>query len=198
MPILQDVGLDALTEFCNTGMGHAATGLSQLLGQEVRIEVPRLGVPGADSLADLLPEHQVAGLQLQILGTLRGSIVILIKEEDAGRLLNRLLGKVPLPKAPLSELEAATLREIGNILASACLNAFGAMLGLTLLPSVPQLEFGAASTVLARALGQHAGGEAPLMIGTPFSIAETPCCGSIVLLLEPASLGVILRSLGSR
>ena len=198
MPILQAVERDALIEFCSIGMGHAATTLSQLIGRPVRIEVPRLLKPGPDSLAELLPGHQLACLQLQILGKVCGSIVILIEQEEAGRLLEQLLGKVPAPAAPLSELEAAALREIGNILASACLNAFGALLKLALLPSVPQLECGAAATVLARALRHHPDGAAPLMIDTRFSIAEAPCCGSIVLLPEPASLGVILSGLGSQ
>ena len=198
MPVLQEVELDALTEFCNIGMGHAATALSQLMGKPVHVEVPRLLVLGPDGLAELLHGQQVAGLHLQILGKVRGSIVILLKDENARRVLELLLGSPPEPGAPLSELEASTLREIGNILASACLNALGAMLRMTLLPSVPHLECGDATAVLAQALGHPADGEAVLMIDTDFSIADAPCCGSIFLIPASASLGVICGGLGTR
>ena len=75
---MKDIELAALTEFCTIGMGHAATALSQLMGKPVCIEVPRLLVLDADGLAELLHRQQVTGLHLQILGKVRGSIVILL------------------------------------------------------------------------------------------------------------------------
>jgi chemotaxis protein CheC len=196
-PVLQDVQLDALTEVCGIGMGHAATALSQLMGKSVRIEVPRLRMMAPESLSDLLDAQQVTGLHLQILGNVRGSIVILLQQDHARRVLELLLGKAPESDRPLTELEASTLKEIGNILASACLNALGAMLKMTLLPSVPNLESGPASTVMSRALGHPPVGEAILMIDTEFSIADAPCSGSIFLVPAAASLDVILESLGA-
>ena len=197
IPILQ-AELDALTEVCNIGMGHAATALSQLMGKSVSIEVPRLLVLEPASLAELLDAQEVAGLHLQILGNVRGSILILLRQENARRILELLLGKLPEPGLPLSELEGSTLKELGNILASACLNALGTMLKMTLLPSVPVLECGAAGEVLARTLGLPPGGETILMIDTMFSIADAPSSGSIFLIPAAASLGVILSSIGAR
>ena len=195
---MKDIELAALTEFCTIGMGHAATALSQLMGKPVCIEVPRLLVLDADGLAELLHRQQVTGLHLQILGKVRGSIVILLKQENARRVLELLLGELPAPGAPLSELEASTLKEIGNILASACLNALGTLLKTTLLPSIPHLECGEATTVLAHALGHPADDAAVLMIDTSFSIDDAPCCGSIFLVPAPASLDVILSGLASQ
>ena len=198
IPELQDVELDALTEVCNIGMGHAATALSQLMGKAVRIEVPRLQIMGPGSLAELLDAQQVAGLHLQILGNVRGSILIVLRQVDARRVLELLLGKLPEPDARLSELEASTLREVGNILASACLNALGTMLKMTLLPSVPQLECGEAADVLNHAMGSQPDGDTVLMIDTTFSSADAPCSGSIFLIPAAASLDVILSCLGTR
>jgi chemotaxis protein CheC len=198
VPLLQDVELDALTEVCNIGMGHAATALSQLMGKPVCIEAPRLRVLEPAGLDEFRDAQEVAGLYLQILGNVRGSILILLGQENARRVLELLLGELPAPDAPLSELGRSTLMEVGNILASACLNALGAQLQQTLLPSVPHLEFGAASTLLAHALGHAAEGETALMIDTRFSIADAPCCGSIVLIPAAASLRVMLGSLGDR
>jgi chemotaxis protein CheC len=196
--MLQDAELDALTEVCNIGMGHAATALSQLMGKAVSIKVPRLLMLKPGSLAQYLDTGEVVGLHLQILGNVRGSIVLLLQQENARRILELLLGKHPASDGPLSALETSTLKEIGNILASACLNALGSLLKMTLLPSVPNLECGEAAAVLDLALGHPPVGEAILMIDTVFSIAEAPCSGSIFLVPAAASLEVILGSLGAR
>jgi chemotaxis protein CheC len=197
MLILQDAELNALTEVCAVGMQHAATALSQLMGKEVRIEVPRLLAMGPENFAELFDKEQVACLHLQILGNVRGSIILLLQQENARRVLQLLLGTRPEPQSPLPELEASTLKEVGNILASACLNALGTVLKMTLLPSVPHLECGEATTVLAKALGLPEDGEAVLMIDTRFSIANAPCCGSIFLIPASGSLDAILAALCS-
>ena len=194
-PVLQDAELDALTEVCNIGMGHAATALSQLMGKRVDIQVPRLQFLNAAGLAVLLDAQEVTALHLQILGNVRGSILILLRQENALRILELLLGKLPAADLPLSELETATLLEVGNILASACLNALGAMLKMTLLPSVPALIRGEATEVLSRVMEHAEEGDSIVMIDTMFSVAHALCGGSIFLIPAPASLGTMLNAL---
>jgi chemotaxis protein CheC len=194
--ILQDSELDALTEVCNIGMGHAATALSQLMGKGVSIKVPRLSTLESSSLTELFDAQQVTGLHLQILGSVRGSILILLRDQSASDMLELLLGSSTAAELPLSELEVSTLKEVGNILASACLNALGTMLKMTLLPSVPALVTGKAGEVLATILEQPA--DEIIMIDTIFSINDTLCGGSIFLIPAAASLGTILTALGAR
>jgi chemotaxis protein CheC len=198
VPVLKEVERDALTEACNIGMGHAATALSRLMGKPVQIEVPHLLILEPAVPPGILVAQEVASLHLQIQGKVRGSILILLRQENARRLLELLLGKLPAPGLPLSELEVSTLKEMGNILASACLNALGTMLKMTLLPSVPTLECGETGAVLARTLRHPPGGGAILIIDTMFSIADAPWSGSIFLIPAPASIGVMLSSLGAR
>ena len=198
IPVLQDAEMDALTEVCNIGMGHAATALSQLMGKGVDIQVPRLQFLDADGFAALLDAQEVTALHLQILGNVRGSILILLRQENALRILELLLGKLPAAGQPLSEMENATLMEVGNILASACLNALGAMLKMTLLPSVPALIRGGATEVLSRVMEHAVDGESIVMIDTLFSVSHALCGGSIFLIPAPASLGDMLSALGAQ
>ncbi|OGU06427.1 MAG: chemotaxis protein CheC [Geobacteraceae bacterium GWC2_58_44] len=199
IPVLQDAELDALTEVCNIGMGHAATALSQLMGKGVSIEVPRLQLLDSAGLGELLDAQEIISLQLQILGNVRGSILILLRQDNARRILELLLGRHSDPSLPLSELEASTLNEVANILASACLNALGTMLKMTLLPSVPTLAVGEAGVVLAQVMAPpgSGSGNAMVMIDTVFSIADSLCGGSIFLMPEPESLRAILSILGT-
>lgn len=197
IPVLQDAELDALTEVCNIGMGHAATALSQLMGKGVSIGVPRLQLLHPAGLIELLDSQEVISLHLQILGNVRGTILILLQQDNAHRILELLLGRRGEAGLQLSELEASTLNEVGNILASACLNALGTMLKMTLLPSVPTLVTGKAGAVLAPLIKHPDNEESILMIDTVFSIADTLCDGSIFLMPEPESLRSMLKALGA-
>lgn len=197
IPVLQDAQLSALTQVCNLGMVQAATALSQMMGKKVNIEVPRLQVLEPDRLPALYDRQEVICLNLQIVGQVRGSIMIVLLQENAHCILGLLLGRSPEAGAPLSELELSTLNEVGNILASACLNALGSALKMQLLPSVPALTTGAAQEVLAQLLA-HPDGDAMVMIDTDFSIADSHCGGSIFLLPESASLQAILGAAGER
>ena len=195
MPILQDAERDALTEICSIAMGHAANALSQLMGKTVSIEVPSLRTTDAAALAKQLGAQEIVGLGLKILGNVRGGMLILLKDRDARLMVELLLDSKLAEGAPLSELERSTLMEVGNIVASASLNALGLVLKMTLLPSVPSLLAGEASGVLAKLLGEPADGEPVLTFDTLFSIGASLCGGSILLMPEPASLGEILSLL---
>jgi chemotaxis protein CheC len=197
IPVLQDAELDALTEVCSIGMGHAATALSQLMRKGVSIEVPRLLILDKAGLAETVGTQEVFALHLMILGNVRGTIVMLLPKENAYRILKLLLGNDAADDLPLSALEESTLKELGNLVASACLNALGNMLKMTLLPSVPTLIDGEAQAVLAQ-LMKDGSDDAVVMIDTVFSIAETLSGGSIFLMPAPVSLGLILEALGAR
>lgn len=198
IPVLRSAELDALTEVCNIGMGHAATALSQLMGKGVSITVPRLEILHPGELAQLLDAQEVIALHLQILGNVRGAILILLREDDARQILQLLLGSSTAAELPLSELELSTLKEVGNILGSACLNALGTMLKMTLLPSVPALFSGKAGSVLPQIMEQPPNGDAVVMIDTMFSIADSLCDGIIFLMPASASLDTILAALGTK
>lgn len=194
-PVLQQADLAALTEVCKIGMEHAATALSQLMGKGVSIEVPRLKFVDSEKLAELIEAKEATALQLQILGNVRGSILILLPQQNALRVVELLLGTAPKPGAPLSELERATLMEVGNILASACLNALGNTLKMTLLPSVPTLMSGSGGELFARIQEQGGESESIVMIDTMFSVSDACCGGSIFLVPAASSLEAMLAAL---
>lgn len=197
IPHLGNAELDALAEICNIGMGHAASALSLMMGKGIRIEVPRLQFLEPARLSELLDAEEVICLQLEILGKVRGLIMVVLDDANARSLLELLLGKQQEAGAPPGELELAALNEVGNIVASACLNAFGTMLDMPLLPSVPSLCTGKAREVLPRILKREDNGDAMLMIDTVFSVEETTCGGSIFVLPEAQSLKAILKAVGA-
>jgi chemotaxis protein CheC len=92
---LNSVQLDTLKEVSNIGMGHAATALSQMIGQRVNLTVPNVTITEISQVPEHLggAEKMMVGITLQILGDARGSIMLLFPQESARRLLCSLLGQ---------------------------------------------------------------------------------------------------------
>ena len=196
---LAEEQLQALREMSNIGMDHAATALSQLMKRDIHLKVPRLLAMDVAHVPEFLGGTQlkVVGVYLQILGDARGNIMMVFTRENAMRMLDTLLSRDKPRGALLSELEVSALKEVGNILASAYLNALGDRLKMTLIPSVPALSFDMAGTVLDLALSEQGEtGEMSLMIETEFSEDHDTFSGHFFLLPDHASVDLILTKIG--
>ena len=191
--------LDALREIGNVGMGHAATALSQLTGNTIHLEVPRVVLADTVTMPELLggADRVVVGIYLRMLGNAQGNILMVFPRENAVRILEELLpGKVSEGEA-LSELELSALKELGNILASAYLNALGELLGMTLIPSVPLICIDRVGSVIRNAADEFGEpGELTLILDTEFFSKDERVSGQFFLLPSPSSLGTILSALG--
>src|ERR1700744_2486872 len=130
-----DMQLDALRELANISSGTAATSLSQMLGREVDLNVPKaFAVPLADAVeASGDPSETVTGVALPVEGDIDGIVLLLVKTEGAATLCT-LLGV-----EPGTEVGDSALAEIGNILGAAYLMALSSMTGLSMLPSTPHV-----------------------------------------------------------
>lgn len=196
--MLTEVQLDALREVSNIGMGHAATALSQLMGKTVYLNVPKVIAMDITSLPKVCggAERMVAGIYLQILGNARGNILMVFPKDNALSILEKLLSPHQPAGTTLTELEISTLKEVGNILASAYLNALGNMLKMPLIPSIPLFSFDMAGAIVDDvlvALGEA--GDAAFMIETEFTIGNERTSGHFFLLPATPSLDVILNAI---
>lgn len=146
---LTDIQLDAIKELSNIGMGHAATALSQILGQRITLHVPTVSVTEISNVPELLggAETLMVGITLQILGDARGSIMLLFPQESAHHLVGCLFNRAERTLV-MNELTVSALKEVGNILASAYLSAIGNLLHKTLIPSIPLLAYDMAGAVI--------------------------------------------------
>ncbi len=193
--------LDALKEVSNIGMGHAATALSQMIGQNVRLRVPHVTIIEISQVPDCLggAERLMVGITLQILGDARGSILLLFPQESAHHLLCSLLGRQGKGLV-MNEISVSALKEVGNILASAYLSALGNLLNMTLIPSVPLLAYDMAGAVIDYVLIELSQvGDLALMVETVFSgdpDQDIDIKGHFFLLPDPVSLDILLNAIG--
>jgi chemotaxis protein CheC len=194
---LTDEHLDALREVSNIGMGHAATALSQLIGRTIRLRVPKIVLSNISDVPEILggAEKLVVGIYLQILGDARGNILLIFPRESAMQLIGSLIPHEPDDGTGLSEMAGSTLKEVGNILASAYLTALGNLVNMVLIPSIPMMSYDMAGAVVDYVLIELGEvGDLSLVVETEF-YGEDRRIGHLFIFPDPNSLSVILKAI---
>jgi len=177
---LREEDFDRLRELASIGAGHAANALASLTGRTCEMRVPTVRpVGGAAAEAAGADERDMAGVFFEVDGGLGGVLALLFPAASCERLLAHLLGGGPRSRRDPAAQSA--LREVGNILASHAVSAVGEILGVTMLPSLPQLALENAPGALARLLARREPAEAPLRIESEISDRARELRGILVL-----------------
>jgi chemotaxis protein CheC len=195
---LDKLELDALREVGNIGAGRAATALSQMLARPVRIDVPKASIVRLENLPEPLGGAQklVAATYFRVYGEAPGRLLIMIGEDSLSHLLTLLMGQAPAPGQPLDETAQSAVKELGNILCSAYLNALADFMGFPLLPSVPALAIDMVSSVLESVASDAAEtGAQALLIENRFMESSQAVPLFLFLLPEPGALQAMLDGL---
>ena len=197
---LKSIQLDALRETANIGAGHAATALSQMTGSTIMIKVPSITVASIEDLpAQIAPsEEPVAAVLMHMLGDLSGRTLLVFPRPTVMRLVELMLRRPVGSSMELGEMEASAIKEAGNILSGAYMNALSDFLGMMLLPSPPTLVVDLSTAVISSALAEFsADPDAILCVENEFMLTELQHTlrGFFLLLPDPVSLQVMLRAL---
>ena len=147
---LKELQLDALREVANIGAGHAATALSQMTNHRIMIAVPEVNVRRLEEVTDLVgrADEVVAAVLMHMMGDLTGRTLVLFPERSARMLCDILFRRTPGATTEFGGMEQSGLKEAGNILASAYMNALSDFMGMMLVPSVPSLVVDLSAAVL--------------------------------------------------
>ncbi|MGH2872366.1 MAG: chemotaxis protein CheC [Solirubrobacteraceae bacterium] len=192
-PSLSDIQLDALRELANIASSTAATALSQMLSREVEISVPKaLALAPADAVdACGEAEAHVAGVIVPLHGDISGIVLLLIPFTQAETLC-AMLGV-----EPHTEVGDSALLEIGNILATSYLIGLGAMTGLVLEPSPPQLRTDMLGAIVSTLLVAVSGADSlALVLDSELDVSGEPCSISFLLLPTLGQISDLLAPLG--
>jgi len=192
--------LDALRETASIGAGHAATALSQMTHSRIMISVPQITIASLEAIPQQIAdaEEPIAAVMMQMLGDLTGRSLLVFPRPTALRLAHLMLRRPQSPDAVFGELEQSAVKEAGNILSGAYLNALSEFLGLMLLPSPPSLMVDMSHAVLSTAYAQFsADRDMVFAVETQFYFddKEDHLRGFFLLLPDLASLRVILRAI---
>lgn len=196
--------LDVLKELGNIGTGNAATALAQMIDCRVDMKVPQVRLLEFKDLGSILggEEAVLVSVYLRIEGDIEGSMMFVLPEKSGLNLVNKLMsGMLGIPEKPIEEcqfgeMECSAMKEVGNIITGAYLNAISSLTNMSFIPSVPQLSIDMAGAILsvpAAEFGEY--GDYILLIQTQFS-DEMDLNGYFILIPDVESYGKILSSLG--
>jgi chemotaxis protein CheC len=152
MMALNDIQLDALTEIFNIGAGRAAASLSDIVGDEVLLSVPRVKFYRANEVnADILSltSARLGSVQQKFKGPFSMAASLLFTEERALEIVQEMLGS-QVQMEDLIEYEQEAMCEVGNIILNACLSAMADMLGIAFESTLPEYSSDVPDLVIER------------------------------------------------
>ncbi|MEX1182328.1 MAG: chemotaxis protein CheC [Gemmatimonadota bacterium] len=191
--------LDAMREVANIGAGHAATALSQMTNRVIMISVPEVSIIKLEEVDSILgePGEVVAAVMMKVLGDVTGRTVQVFPGPSAVKLTSILLGG-PEPEFPdgFTDVHQSTLKEIGNIIVGAYLNALSDFMGMLLIMSVPAIAIDMAGAVMTTSyLNFGDDKDFVFCINTEMSMGDEQIRAHFLLIPDDASLQVILREM---
>ncbi len=192
--------LDALREVANIGAGHAATALSQMVQQRIMVDIPEIKIVRLEEVGEIVgePDEIVSAVMMQLLGDVTGRTVQIFPWRTAVRLTSTLLSR-EAGESPedFGELEQSALKEVGNILVGAYVNALSEFMGLMLIMSPPAIAIDTAQAVLTTSyLNFGETQDYVFAVKTRLGMDSNTDLGAHFLLLpDEPSLKVILRAL---
>lgn len=189
---------DVLKEIGNIGAGNATTALAQLLQTKVDMSVPQVRLLDFKDVGSIMggEEQIMVGILLGVEGDITGSIMFLVEQSGAKHLVSKLMMGMETPDEGFSEMELSALREVGNIITGAYLNALSGLTNLCIYPSVPDLTVDMAGAILSvPAIQFGIQGDQILLIQNNF-FDEVELDGYFILLPDMDSYGTILKALG--
>lgn len=187
--VLTDHQLDALTEIFNIGAGRAASSLSDIVGDEVLLSVPRVEFYRADEIdANVLSltSARLGSVQQMFTGPFNMAASLLFTEERALEIVQEMLGS-QVQMEDLVEYEQEAMCEVGNIILNACLSAMADMLGIAFESTLPEYSSDVPDVVIGRIVSDT---DNPLMLILHMNmlIEKRRSQGTLIFWLSSSSL----------
>ena len=200
---LNDNHLDVLSEIGNIGAGNAATSLSVLINEGVKITVPKVKILDYDGVISAVGDPEELGIASLIyyIGDIRGVVLFLLGYEDANSIADILTygmddGTTSEGKN-LSDMKLSTIKEIGNILGSSYLGSISALTGLAVDISVPYVAVDMVGSIIGAPMFEFSIDNSKIMlIEESFETDSTKLKSHVILFADIPSLNMILDKLG--
>lgn len=190
---LSELQLDALTEIFNIGTGRAAASLSDIVGSEVTLSVPRIQFfQSSEVNAALLSlsSPRIGAVRQIFSGSVNTNALLLFTEDRALEIVRDMMGS-QLSTDELVEFEQEALSELGNIILNACMSAMSDLLHFTLQSSLPAYSTGPTEAMLRQIIAQT---DQPtmLLLHIDLIIEKHQSQGQLIFILSSASFQELL------
>ena len=150
--MLSEQQKDILGEIVNVYIGQAASLLSEMTGQEIRLNVPQVLLLAGDDIAldprvadDIWSQGHIVSSSLRFSLGLHGKTFLMFPAAQAKALVNACLGELELSTSfsaarDLLDTDFDVLKEVANVILNSIMGGFGELLDTCLEYSVPEIE----------------------------------------------------------
>jgi chemotaxis protein CheC len=186
---------DALAELINIAFSRTASSLSDLTGQRVLLDVPKVAIHQINALVEELNVYlpaEIATVHQVFSGPLTGDALLLLSY-DGAVMLTDLLTDEHAHSTRLDESAREVLTEVGNILLNACLGVFGNLLDVRVSFSVPRLHLETVEQMVNSLISGQDDVRYALVVYTAFRLRDSAVSGYLVIALSVASLDRLIH-----
>ena len=150
--MLSEQQKDILGEIVNVYIGQAASLLSEMTGQEIRLNIPQVILITGDSIVldpkvadDIWAQGHVVSSSINFSQGLHGKTFLMFPASQAKALVNACLGELELlpsisESRDLLDTDFDVLKEVANVILNSIMGGFGGLLDTCLEYSVPEIE----------------------------------------------------------
>lgn len=195
--ILTEKQKDALTEVINIAFSRTANSLSELTGDRILLDPPKVDILPIEEVSKSLGKElkgEVATVHQIFTGSFSGDALLLLDYQGAVKLVN-IVSEEELEIDYLTPSLKEVLIEMGNILLNACLGMFGNLLKTQIIFSMPKLHLDELHALLDTLIIIQEELKYALIAMTKFKIKDSSINGYLVIILGVASLEKLLESL---
>ncbi|NMM26991.1 MAG: chemotaxis protein CheC [Glaciimonas sp.] len=193
MKLLSNLHLDALTEIFNVGAGRAASSLSEIVGDEVKLSVPSIEIIKSDEVdTKLLAQGDVkfSAVSQHFSGPFDADAVLLFTEENTLEIVRDMMGS-QMSLEELADFEQEAMCELGNIILNACLSSMADMLDISMDSSLPSYTVESLHDILHR-ITDNCDQPYILLLHIDLAIEKRHNEGHLIFLLSSTSLGSLV------
>ncbi|MGV8893328.1 MAG: chemotaxis protein CheC [Burkholderiaceae bacterium] len=196
MNLLSDLHLDALTEIFNVGAGRAASSLSEIVGDEVKLSVPSIEIIKSEEVDAKLAAQNSAkfsAVSQHFSGPFDADAVLLFTEENTLEIVRDMMGS-QMSLEELADFEQEAMCELGNIILNACLSAMADMLNISMDSSLPSYTVESLNDIVHR-IADNSDQPFILLLHIDLAIEKRHTEGHLIFLLSSTSLGSLVTQI---
>lgn len=144
--------LDTLTELASISAGNSATALGKFVGKKIDILKPTVSITYLENVSSQISfsDTEIRAIVLKINHQVSGIYVMLMTVGDSQKLANELLLSQHSEKVD----DAKVLKELGNIMCGATINALSDFLHLDISTSIPAVTVDMTDAILSTLASQ--------------------------------------------
>lgn len=193
---ISDKQKDALTELVNISFAKAANALSELTGQRVSLEVPKVTLHPMNELASALGifiNEEIASVHQLFKGDISGDAMLLVNSKNSMLLSDILTDRLAGSTQEIDNSTREVLVEVGNIILNSFLGMFGNLMQVQFTFSVPELHLNTLTKMISSLNSSGSEIKYALLIYMGFFLKDSNIEGYLVVVLGVDSMNFFIQ-----